>query len=966
MNLIAAGDGRFAISSDIGQHQWLYVIRFADGHSVSHLDFGRGSVGTLDAVGPEQERQAPEEGIPTKKFGLYYGLAVDEPPPGQSETVYAGMGAADAIAELTLSPDGVLGRAGIIHATKGDFPAGVALDQRGHLYVANNSSGAEPRKVLTPASMAVYDRQTRREIGRFVFSASYYGTSNFPYAISATADGTKCYVAAERDGIVYVLDTHDPAHIQLRAELATGSHPIALTFSPDHERLFVANSQSDTISTIDVAQDRITGTLLLRPPAARSLAGATPTAIAASPDGKVLYVALGDMNAVAVVDAATFTLRGYIPAGWYPSGVAVSADGKRLLVCDAKGSTARIPRFPPQPTTGPAREARSGRRRATTRRSATQPTVASAMPTTQASALSQAPAPNNELAAAVASPTSAPTTQHSRRLRIDYTKLGGRTVELIQGNVMAVDVPADTVLAADTQRVLADAGLSAIGKAPPDIFVHLGRKSGRITHVIYIIKENRSYDQVLGDLHGGDGDRRLAIFGQEVTPNQHALADRFVLMDNMYACGEVSGDGWVWSTQGMAGPYTIRNVPYNYSHRGRALDFEGQNNDYITGGFAARDADGKPSSTQPAFANGAPAIPDVAEAPGGYFWDLAARAGISYRNWGMFLSFTNPKTGPVEVPDNYPTATGLQPPGHDLAGKSDPDYRRFDLDYADSDAGTIWVSRGGPDSCLNKIRSYGKYGCTSRFAEWKREFDLMLAADPNGGTVPTLMLIRLPNDHTSVLTAGKHSPRSAVADNDFAVGQIVEAISHSPIWTSCAIFIVEDDAQNGNDHIDVHRMPALVVSPWAIRHAHDHRFFNTDSVLKTMELILGLGPMTQYDAIADPIDDFEEAPPGEPPLNSEPYDAILPDQSIIAQINPQPTAMAPNDPLRPWVEASGHWDFTRADRAPPELANLAIWKSIKGPDVPMPPERRTLEPANRGFGAILKSLWAPDTDDDDD
>jgi hypothetical protein len=228
------------------------------------------------------------------------------------------------------------------------------------------------------------------------------------------------------------------------------------------------------------------------------------------------------------------------------------------------------------------------------------------------------------------------------------------------------------------------------------------------------------------------------------------------------------------------------------------------------------------------------------------------------------------------------------------------------------------------------------------------------------------MLIRLPNDHTSVLTAGKHSPRSAVADNDFAVGQFVEAISHSPIWMSCAIFVVEDDAQNGNDHVDVHRMPALVISPWAIRHAHDHRFYNTDGVLRTMELLLGLGPMTQYDAIADPIDDFEEAPPGEPPLNSEPFDAILPDQSIIAQINPDPRAMAPNDPLRPLAEASGHWDFTRADRAPPELANLAIWKSIKGPDVPMPPERHTLEPSNRGIGAILKSLWAPDADDDDD
>jgi YVTN family beta-propeller protein len=921
MSMIAMEGGRYAISSDIGQLAELWVIRIEDGKGVSHLEYlarRRGS--QADTVGPEQPSGSTRPSA-ARRTGLYYGLA------SSGTTVYAAMGAADEIAVLTISEDGTLTRNGTIVCHAGDFPAGLAVDGHGHLFVANNTAGTGTGG-LTPASMAVYDCQTRRELGRFVFGASYYGTSNFPYAIAATQDGSRCFVASERDGIVYVLDTTDPSRILPRAGLATGSHPIALTFSPDGGRLYVANAGSDTISAIDVRQEKVVDTLLLRPPAAHALPGATPTGIATSGDGKTVFVTLSDMNAVAVIDAQKMTLLGYLPTGWYPSGVVASADGKRLLVANAKGTSAAYPRFPPVITVGQTGRG-TGRRGGAATAPATMPRRSRA--------------------------TSAPTTI------VDPNRLGTRTNEMIVGNVMSIELPDAKALATMTQRVLTDACLSSIGAPPPAVFAHVGPAVGRIKHVVYVIKENRSYDQVLGDERLGDGDKDLVIFGKEVTPNQHALAERFVLLDNTYACGEVSGDGWVWSTQGMANPYVIRNVPYYYSNRGRAYDFEGQNNEYIVGGMPARDPDGRVMSTQPAMANGLPPVPDVAESGGGHFWDAAARAGVSYRNWGMYLSMAG-----KGIPENYPTVPGLSPAGHDLAGRSDWDYRKFDLDYADSDAGTTWFAQTGDENCLDSRRTYGRAASTSRFAEWKREFDMMLARDPSGGAVPQLMLIRMPDDHTSALSPGHHSPRSAVADNDYAIGQLVEAISHSPIWPNTAIFIVEDDAQNGNDHIDVHRMPAYVISPWIKRHSVDHRFYNTDSVLKTMEILLNVGPMTQYDAVAAPIDDFEDAPAGTGPLNGEPFDATLPSKDLIAEMNPRREALAPDDPRLPLVEASASWDFSRADHAPTDEMNLVIWKSIKGFDVPMPPPRHTLEPVT---GATLSGATpakkAKDDDDDD-
>ncbi|MES1227900.1 MAG: hypothetical protein ABUL72_04460, partial [Armatimonadota bacterium] len=271
---------------------------------------------------------------------------------------------------------------------------------------------------------------------------------------------------------------------------------------------------------------------------------------------------------------------------------------------------------------------------------------------------------------------------------------------------------------------------------------------------------------VLGDLPKGDGDPSLTLFGREVTPNLHALAERFVLLDNLYACGEVSGDGWCWSTQGMADAYVQRNVPYQYSGRGRKFDFEGHNNGYPTGGSPAADEHGKPLATNPALKNGAKPIPDVAST-GINIWDRARESGVSLRNYGFYLFFNDHNTGLPGGPDNYPVIAGLQPPGHDLAGVTDADFRRFDMDYPDSDAPSLYFKQTGDAHCLYRTNEYGDSKAPSRFSEWNREFQMMLAKDPSGESVPALMLVRLPMDHTSGASAGRHTPRSYVADNDY-------------------------------------------------------------------------------------------------------------------------------------------------------------------------------------------------------
>ena len=855
MNLIPTADGRFAISTDMGFRQSLWVTRTSDGVGVADVEFSNAP--------PNKDTN-----------GLYYGLAIR--PDG---TLFAAQGANDSIAVLSLNTTtGELTTVKSTIKTKtGDFPSGLALDDRGYLYVANN----DPGTFATPCSFAVYDTAAAAEVGRYTFS----GPPNFPLAVAALRDGSKCYVTSQRDGVVYVFNTRDPKNPTLAATVPTGAHPIGLLLNRAQNRLFVANAQSDTVSILDTGSDAVVASVSVRPARPRKQFGVTPTGLALSPDEGTLYVTLGDYNAVAVIglsDPANPTVRGYVPAGWYPTGVVVSSDGSRLLVTDAKGLQTRNP--------------------------------------------------------------------NPGYLQVNYNDSPAYDLNLIEGEVNTLAVPADdAALQGTTAQVLAN---NAVRPGNQN-FDKIGIKAGGIQHVIYIVKENRTYDQVLGDVGKGNGEPSLAIFGKDITPNQHALAKRFVLLDNFYVCAEASGDGWPWSTQGIANESVIKNLPYNYSGRGRQYDFEGQNNGYLVGGFPATDPDGKPLSA--VFPNGAPPIPDVSEGPGGHIWDAALKAGLSFRNYGFFYSFGVTQRGAVVLPDNYPAAAGLLPPGHDLAGISDTDFRRYDNDYPDSDApAALGFSYA--------LKTYGKHNAVSRFSEWNREFQQMLAKDPTGGAVPALMTVRFHHDHTQGFSPGKFSPRAEVADNDYAVGQLVEAVSNSPIWPHTAIFILEDDAQDGPDHVDAHRSPCFVISPYVKARSVDHTFYNTDSVLRSMELILGLPALSQYDKVAQPIT-F-----GDTPANLAPFQAIFPSAAIVGEQNPTLAELTKHeDPRLELARASLEMNFELPDSAPPRRLNEILWKTARGVDSPMPAPRHSIVAGRPASFSLTPPPEhdAPGADDDD-
>ena len=458
---------------------------------------------------------------------------------------------------------------------------------------------------------------------------------------------------------------------------------------------------------------------------------------------------------------------------------------------------------------------------------------------------------------------------------------------IIDGTVSTIDLTALPPLKTLTARVLAN-NQGVLGKKSK-------LQNPGIRHVFYIIKENRTYDQILGDLPRGNGDPALALYGRDITPNLHALAERFVLLDNFYCCAEVSGDGWNWSTASMASEFTERNVAHNYGGRRRPYDFEGSNN-----GIAVDRFD----------------IPDAGRPPGGYIWDLCAAHGVSFRNYGFFTDdFDIPRKSATEGTEGVENS----PTEKTLVGKTCAEFRLFDTNYADSDA---WID-AKITPAPRQMKAYGKYNAPSRVSAWKREF----AEYVKDGNLPSFSMIRLPRDHTAGTWDGCSSPTAMVADNDYAVGQVVDIVSHSPYWKSSAIVVVEDDAQHGYDHVDAHRSTAYVISPYIERAAHDSHFYNTDSVLRTMEILLGLPPMTQYDAIAPPMDIFRKNAD-----NVEPYVAVLPARSILADVNAK-TAYRSRDSAR-------LLNTLREESGPDEQLNDILWRSRKG--TPPPPRHETL------------------------
>lgn len=765
---------KWLVVTNTGFRQQLSVIDTETGHVVSKLDFNSSISGR-------------------KKESLYWGLEF------VGDDLYVSRGPEQKISVYGLDDAGTLKLKREIENLKrpdaalDNFVSGLISDGD-TLYSLNNLSGASTDWKGTVSEIDLASGQPRGNIL----------VGGFPLSIAAVTDqagrAREFYVTSEQDGVVSFF--HPGARVA--EDLQVGSNPTCLLARGD--TVYVSNAGGDSISVIDSVKHTVSKTIMLRPPQMRGLPSCTPLGMDLSHDGSTLYVALADMNAVAIVNVAKGDVKGYFPVGWYPTDVKLSPDGQKLFVSNAKGVETRLPNGKP------------------------------------------------------------------------VGKLGTYIQNIIEGTVSMVPLSAVTAdLAGMTRQVFISNRMSS----GQDLLTKQFKNPG-IKHVIYIIKENRTYDNVLGDLAGGNGDASLCLFPRDVTPNQHALAERFVLLDNFFCSAEVSGDGWNWSTAGAANEYVSRNVPYNYSGRGRDYDFEGEVNG------------GKPEMDD---------VKDVAAPPGGYLWDNCRKSHVSMRNYGFFVGESDaqglrPGVRPQDV--MVPTKKALQ-------GVTDPSFNQFDLGYPDSEINQLYGIK-----IPGEAVTFGESKAPSRFSEWKREFDGYVKS----GNMPQFQMVRFCRDHTAGTGAGKLSPRAMVADNDYAVGQLVEAVSHSKYWKDTVICVVEDDAQAGIDHVDCHRSIAFVVSPFIRPGTHDSRFYNTDGMLHTMELLLGMPPMNGFDAVADPISVFD--PKAD---NSKPYDAIRPSKEISAEINKK-SAYRAGDSAR----VARYGEESEMD----EQLNDILWGSIKG------------------------------------
>lgn len=630
---------------------------------------------------------------------------------------------------------------------------------------------------------------------------------SFPYSVLPTKDGKRAYVSLWGQARIALVDLADKKVLEY---WDVRSHPTEMVLLNDEKRLLVACSNDNSVVALDTASGKIQEVIRtsLFP---KSPNGSTTASLCVDPDQNVLLVANADNNHLALFDIATpgkSKSLGFIPTGWYPTSVRVAADGEHILVTNGKGIASKSNRSGPNPlqnSPGGIREYIGGLFQGTT----------SLIPT---------PNPIQMAAMTKAAFDSSPLTDSN----------GRKGHELLKDN----PIP------------------SGPGMTSP------------IKHCIYVIKENRTYDQVFGDIPKGNGDPNLCIFPENVTPNHHALVNEYVLLDNFYVDSEVSADGHEWTMAAYATDFVEKTWPLSYRGGKGKLGYP---------------AEGKFK---------------IAEPSSGYFWDSCKAKGVSYFSFGEFVNNGATPTDPA-----WTKVDSLQ-------GHFDPQFRCYDLEYSD----------------LKRA---------DRFLERWKQFE-------DEGNVPGFVVVRLPNDHTYGTRVGKPTPTAMVAENDLALGKLVEGISKSKSWKETAIFVVEDDAQNGADHVDAHRTVALAISPYTKRGHVDSTLYSTSSMLRTMGLILGLDPMTQFDASANPMyDSFQSK------LDDTPY------QAREAQVD----LSAKNTPESYGAILSEGLDLTKEDAADDLLFGDIVWRSIKGADHPMPAPVRS---------AFVFASFEEEEDDDDE
>ncbi len=609
------------------------------------------------------------------------------------------------------------------------------------------------------------------------------------YACVLSPDKKSLYISCWGCDKLYVFDTEKK---NISVEIPVGDNPNEIILNKKGTWAFVANSNDNSVSVIDLKTNKVVEVLnaALFPDAPN---GSTTNGLALSADEKTLYIANADNNCLAVFDVqvpGASKSKGFIPVGWYPTNVKVI--GKKIFVSNGKGFSSMANPYGPNPV---------GSKQAV----------------------------------------------NYQQGDINKPKEVQYIAGLFKGTLSIIDVPTNAQLATYSAMVYQNTPytklkeLNAEGEIGNAIPSKVGDKSP-IKYVFYVIKENRTYDQVLGDMKEGNGDPSLVLFGEHVTPNQHALSKEFVLLDNFYVNGEVSADGHNWSTGAYATDYLEKNWVVSYGGRGGSYDAEGNRL--------------------------------VANNKGGFIWDHCKKAGVSYRTYGEFA-------------DNY---------------KANIPVLKNHL-------------------CTYFTGFTGLVADTTRFSQWKKDFDSLLAK----AAVPQFNSIRFSNDHTEGLRKGRPTPYAHVADNDLAVGLFVEYLSKSPIWNETAIFILEDDAQNGADHVDAHRSTAYVAGGFVKRNFVDHTMYSTASMLRTMELILGIPPMSQYDAAATPMwRSFSSTvqPKGFVSKNN------------LVNLNDKNTAM------NEWQRRSEKFDLAKEDAVPDLEFNRVLWYGLKGDNTPFPGPKR--------------------------
>ena len=643
-------------------------------------------------------------------------------------------------------------------------------------------------------SLYILNLITKKIIGKYQLGGEAYTCLLSP-------DKKELYITCWGCDKLIVFNTDTRSIVQ---QIAVGDNPNDICLTKNGKYLFVANANDNSVSVINLTSKKVIETLTASLYADAPM-GSTTNGVALSPDEKTLYIANADNNCLAVFDVShpgRSSSKGFIPTGWYPT--CVKAIGKKIFVTNGKGFSSFANPDGPNPTYVKSKVVQYEGDTATKKY-------------------------NQYIAGLFIGTMSIINAPGKDQLNI-YTK----------------QVYNNTPYTKKKETISEGIAGNPIPRSIKDV--------SPIKHVFYIIQENRTYDQVLGDMKGGNGDTSLVLFGEKITPNHHKIAGDFVLLDNFYVDAEVSADGHEWSMGAYATDYLEKTWPTSYGGRGGIYDGEGHR--------------------------------PIANNKNGYLWNNCKRAGVTFRSYGEFVDNFKPN---IPILDDHFC--------HYFSG--------WNLDLRD----------------------------TVRFTQWKRDFDSLISIN----AVPQLCTIRFPNDHTQGMRVGKPSPYAMAADNDLAVGMFIDYLSKSPIWKESVVFILEDDAQNGPDHVDAHRSPAYVAGPFVKRNYVDHTPYSTSGMVRTMELILGLPPMSQYDAAATPLWRCFTPVPDDAVFNH------LPATFDLNDINTSRNKLS---------EKSETFNFSKEDAVPDEEFNEVLWKGIKGINSPVQAPRRA-------------AFIMPSADDDD-